>query len=723
VPGGHRTTRANDIRSVLHDPPRSREDERQRQVCYSVAQHPRCVADGDPPPRRLRKVDVVEAHAEVRDHTQPGRACHQKFVHGQQRAAQQPFSPGQRLLEHPRWRVRGHLAHLAHGLQPRQHFRRRPDGYASDGQRCFHAETLQPPSNCLNRPPCLPSPIRYTRSMPYTRRSGVRIHYRVIGRGSPLVLVHGYSSSGLTNWVASGWVELLAAHHTLLVPDLRGHGRSQKPYATASYSVHALAEDVLAVMDREGFRTAPVFGYSMGGMVALELLLTHPDRIEAAIIEAWDYFPRARGRFAVERRGRMTAPRASRRTRQLPRRLSAQFDPIAPDRVFAASFRATSPSIPPAFTKSTSRCSLPRARVTPSSRLPATLRRPSLAPGSSHSRMKATSARSATPSFGPRSGPSSTGSDLAFPDNVWLRSSYIDNLAPAYHNRATSRHRGGSMEFRDNERETAFRAEVSSFLDTEFPPEYSNRPTEWGLFNGAGRAVPGFMEFMRGWTAKLNQHGWGAPAWPKEHGGGGLSVKEQFILSEEFAWRRAPRPGGIGHGWAGPTVMVYGTDEQKAEYLPKIISGEHIWCQLFSEPGAGSDLASLQTRAIRDGDDYVVNGQKIWTSGAQHAHMGILIARTNPDAPKHRGISYFLVDMKTPGITVRPLINMLNSHEFNEVYFEDVRIPRRTSWGRKPGLVPGHDHPRLRALRHCHERRPPAHRSRPGEVREGLPGW
>jgi alkylation response protein AidB-like acyl-CoA dehydrogenase len=153
-------------------------------------------------------------------------------------------------------------------------------------------------------------------------------------------------------------------------------------------------------------------------------------------------------------------------------------------------------------------------------------------------------------------------------------------------------------------------------------------------------------------------------------------VKEQFILSEEFAWRRAPRSGGIGHGWAGPTIMVYGSQEQKDDLLPKIISGEHSWCQLFSEPGAGSDLASLQTRAVRDDDDYVINGQKIWTSGAHHADMGILIARTDPDAPKHRGISYFLMDMKTPGITVRPLVNMLNSHEFNEVYFEDVRIPR-----------------------------------------------
>jgi len=232
------------------------------------------------------------------------------------------------------------------------------------------------------------------------------------------------------------------------------------------------------------------------------------------------------------------------------------------------------------------------------------------------------------------------------------------------------------MEFRDSPQEARFRKEVRSFLDGQFPGEFRDRPVEWGLFNAGGAAVPGFAAFMKTWTARLNEHGWGAPAWPKEYGGGGLSTKEQFILSEEFAWQRAPRPGGIGHGWAGPTIMVYGTPEQKQEYLPKILSGEHFWCQLFSEPGAGSDLASLQTRAVRDGDDYVVNGQKIWTSGAHYSDMGILIARTNPDAPKHRGISYFLVDMKTPGITIRPLVNMLSSHEFNEVYFEDVRIPR-----------------------------------------------
>ncbi len=232
------------------------------------------------------------------------------------------------------------------------------------------------------------------------------------------------------------------------------------------------------------------------------------------------------------------------------------------------------------------------------------------------------------------------------------------------------------MEFRDAAPEVAFREEVRAFLDAEFPEGTADESNiEWGLFNAGRRMSQGDQTFWKDWTKKLNGRGWGAPHWPKEYGGGSLSVKEQFILNEEFAWRRAPRSGGIGHGWAGPTIMVYGTQEQKDRYLHRILSGEDVWCQLFSEPGAGSDLASLQTRAIRDGDDYVVNGQKIWTSGAHRADMGILIARTNPDAPKHKGISYFLVDMHTPGITVRPLVNMLNSHEFNEVYFEDVRVP------------------------------------------------
>jgi alkylation response protein AidB-like acyl-CoA dehydrogenase len=166
-----------------------------------------------------------------------------------------------------------------------------------------------------------------------------------------------------------------------------------------------------------------------------------------------------------------------------------------------------------------------------------------------------------------------------------------------------------------------------------------------------------------------------------EYGGAGLSVMEQFIFNSEMSEARAPRPGGIATMFAGPTLIVHGTEEQKSKYLPEILQGDTIWCQGYSEPGSGSDLASLQTRAIRDGDDYVVNGQKIWTSGGHVAKWMILLARTDPEAPKHRGITYFIVDMKSPGMTVRPLINMADSHEFNEVFFEDVRVPKQNIIG------------------------------------------
>jgi alkylation response protein AidB-like acyl-CoA dehydrogenase len=156
---------------------------------------------------------------------------------------------------------------------------------------------------------------------------------------------------------------------------------------------------------------------------------------------------------------------------------------------------------------------------------------------------------------------------------------------------------------------------------------------------------------------------------------------QQFIFNEEMAEARAPRPGGIATGFAGPTLIVHGTEEQKKKYLPEILTGETIWCQGYSEPGAGSDLASLQTRAVADGDDFVVNGQKIWTSGGHVAKWMILLTRTDPDAPKHRGISYFIVDMKSPGISVRPLVNMTDTHEFNEVFFDSVRVPRENLIG------------------------------------------
>ncbi|MDO8613991.1 MAG: acyl-CoA dehydrogenase family protein [Dehalococcoidia bacterium] len=233
------------------------------------------------------------------------------------------------------------------------------------------------------------------------------------------------------------------------------------------------------------------------------------------------------------------------------------------------------------------------------------------------------------------------------------------------------------MDFRDTPEGARFREEVRSFVERELPDELRQADIGWGSFDMGGRRSPGAQT----WRRKLAERGWIAPAWPKEYGGGGLSVMQQFILNEEMALARAPRVGGIGVGWAGPTIMIYGTEEQKKRFLPAILSGGQVWCQGFSEPGAGSDLAALQTRAVRDGDDYIINGQKIWTSGAQFAHWMILLARTDPDAPKHKGISYFLLDMKSPGITIRPLVNMAGTSDFNEVFFEDVRVSKENLLG------------------------------------------
>jgi alkylation response protein AidB-like acyl-CoA dehydrogenase len=239
------------------------------------------------------------------------------------------------------------------------------------------------------------------------------------------------------------------------------------------------------------------------------------------------------------------------------------------------------------------------------------------------------------------------------------------------------------MDFRDSPQEQAFRREVRAFIESQCPPDLRRGTARGAMFGGGGFIPQGmrpedFREISRSWTKKLADRGWAAPHWPKEYGGAGFTVMEQFILKEEMALARAPSPGGgIGMGWAGPTLIVHGTEEQKKEHLPHIVSGERQWCQGFSEPGAGSDLASITTRAVRDGDDYVVNGSKIWTSGAQSAHWMILMARTDPDAPKHRGISYFLLDMKTPGIQVQPLRNMAGDAGFNQVFFEDVRVPKQ----------------------------------------------
>jgi len=177
------------------------------------------------------------------------------------------------------------------------------------------------------------------------------------------------------------------------------------------------------------------------------------------------------------------------------------------------------------------------------------------------------------------------------------------------------------------------------------------------------------------WTRQLAGNGYVAPHWPRPWGRDASPI-EQLVIDEELKRALAPKPmNPIGIGWAGPTLLVAGTAEQQQRYLPGLLDGSEIWCQLFSEPEAGSDLASLTTRAVRDGDEYVLNGQKIWTTLAQLARYGILLARTDPDAEPHRGISYFVLDMQTPGITIRPIKQMDHDAMFNEVFFDNVRIP------------------------------------------------
>jgi alkylation response protein AidB-like acyl-CoA dehydrogenase len=227
------------------------------------------------------------------------------------------------------------------------------------------------------------------------------------------------------------------------------------------------------------------------------------------------------------------------------------------------------------------------------------------------------------------------------------------------------------MEFTFSPEQEAFRGRVRSFIKENWtPPPLTSRPGD-NVTNDGERA----------YEKRLARNGWLTMAWPKEYGGLAASHMEQLIFREESAYAGAPGGGGQGVSMVGPCLMVHGSEAQKKEHLPKIASGDVHWGQGFSEPGSGSDLASLQTRAIRDGDDFVINGQKIWTSGAHHADWFHVLTRTNPDAPKHRGISYFLVHAKAPGITVRPLINMLGDHEFNEVFFEDVRVPAENMMG------------------------------------------
>ena len=228
----------------------------------------------------------------------------------------------------------------------------------------------------------------------------------------------------------------------------------------------------------------------------------------------------------------------------------------------------------------------------------------------------------------------------------------------------------------DSPKEAAWRKEVREFIDSEVPASLKSAADqgEGSLFGRIGA--------IKEWREKVAKKGWIAPAWPKKYGGADMTVIEQFVMNEEFAESGVPgNLGGFGVMMIGPTLIEHGSEEQKEEHLTKILKGDVIWCQGYSEPGAGSDLAALQTRAIRDGDDYVINGQKIWTTGAQFSDWMYMLVRTDPDAPKHRGITYLLVDMHSPGVTVRPLTTLAGTQTFNEVFFEDVRVPVKNRVG------------------------------------------
>jgi alkylation response protein AidB-like acyl-CoA dehydrogenase len=226
------------------------------------------------------------------------------------------------------------------------------------------------------------------------------------------------------------------------------------------------------------------------------------------------------------------------------------------------------------------------------------------------------------------------------------------------------------MDFTLTPEQQSFRDEVRDWLDRNLPRSWVER-----LHGGSDIPRPDAYEFLRQWQRKMNEAGFVGLTWPKESGGRGLTFMEEMILQQEMALAKAPPVLNIlAVGMAGPTIIAYGTEEQKKRYPPKMLSCEEIWCQGYSEPNAGSDLAAVQTRAVKDGEYYVVNGQKVWTSLAHMADWMMLLARTDPDAPKHKGITYFLLDMKSPGVTVKPLKQITGDAEFNEVYFDNVRV-------------------------------------------------
>ena len=231
------------------------------------------------------------------------------------------------------------------------------------------------------------------------------------------------------------------------------------------------------------------------------------------------------------------------------------------------------------------------------------------------------------------------------------------------------------MNFDDTPQEAAFRSQARKWIDANAPREFEAELSKASL----GRIKlkeHDIVEVAKAWQKKKSEGGWVCLNWPKEYGGRGASAVERVIWQqEEGVYFKLTSPFQIGEGMCGPTLMAYGSEADKRRYLPKIASGEEIWCQLFSEPSGGSDVAGLRTRAEADGDHWIINGQKIWTSGAHYSDYGILITRTDPSVPKHKGLTMFYIDMRSPGVEVRPIKQANGMQEFNEVFFTNLRIP------------------------------------------------
>jgi acyl-CoA dehydrogenase len=233
------------------------------------------------------------------------------------------------------------------------------------------------------------------------------------------------------------------------------------------------------------------------------------------------------------------------------------------------------------------------------------------------------------------------------------------------------------MDFEETAEEIEFRAEVREWLGAHANRRVAGGPSDHSYVPGekSAEADTAHTKACADWQRTLHEGGWAGITWPVEAGGRGGAGWQQRIFNEEQArFDVAVGAFAVGIGMAGPTVIAWGTDEQKARLLPAMLRGDEIWCQLFSEPGAGSDLAGLRTRATLDGDEWIVNGQKVWTSGAQYSDIGEIICRTDPDLPKHKGLTGFIVDMRAPGVEIRPLRQMTGGASFNEVFFNDVRV-------------------------------------------------